>query len=90
MLSHELSTTFVGLGSLLNREVGFMSCTQNSCPFVLKVKGFVGSMNEWFSLHVNGPALSFCLSFKLTGGCHVWKWHISSTDMAPFYRNFCM
>jgi hypothetical protein len=45
MLAHELSTKFVGLGSPLNREVGFMSCTPNSYLFVLKVKGFVGSMN---------------------------------------------
>jgi hypothetical protein len=45
MLFHELSTRFVGLGSPLNREVGFMSCIQNSCPFVLKMKGFAGSMN---------------------------------------------
>jgi hypothetical protein len=84
MLPLELSARFVGLGSPLNREVGFMSCTQNSCPFVLKVKGFIGSMNEGFSLHVNGPALSFCLSFKLIGGYHVRKLHIHSIDMAPF------
>jgi hypothetical protein len=48
------------------------------------MQGFVGSMNERFSLHVNDSALRSRL-FKVTGAYYVMKLHVGNNDMAPFY-----